>query len=187
MKWMNKIILFFSSLGILISGNSVYAIANISSDEDAQKYSPLTSHAASKKEVKKLVAAIRKEAGGHALTEKTAPRVMHTVLAGCTVSLPNFAAALNELAIKNKALAGAMHAASECYKIPLSDVASAIVVESYINEGKNAAHLRMADIRKSVGEQVVNHAIYDAPELISLVAENYEGLVPSAGGSIYNE
>ena len=130
--------------------------------------------------VGKTVAAIKAAAGG-SVNGKNAGAAFNAVIAANPgVSLNVVVAALNQLGLTGDSLSGAVAAISEGMGVSTTEVVSAIITNTYMNHGKGAADDRIADLRSTLGSELVDGALKDVT--LSDNASNLSQIAPAAGG-----
>ncbi len=152
--------------------------------------SPLLAHTqVAQASVSNIIEAIKTAGGGTLTGANVSSAVAEAVASNPGVSLEIVAAALNQLKLNGQTLANAVSSLGTSFSVSSADVVTALVTDTYMNEGKAAANAQISDLSSTLGKDTVNEALKDEHLAGFSDADKLADIAPAAGdegSSVYN-
>lgn len=178
-KLLPKLVLTLHSFSVMLGISTVAQAAPLAGTQDGNI---LTENQTSQASINQLIADIKSKANGP-ITQANVGVAVSEALAGTPgVSMNTIAAAINELNLTTNVLKTAMDSVSTATGASQENILAALISNTYMSQGREAADRYVASLRATFGNDAVNKALEQGPTASMQDASQLAQIQPAAGG-----
>lgn len=178
-KLLPRLVLALHSLSVMLGASTVAQAAPLTGTQDGNI---LSENQVSQASINQFAADIKSKANGP-LTQENVGVALSEAIAGTPgVSVQTIAAALNKLNLTTNVLKTAIESASNATGAPQENVLAALISNTYMSQGREAADRYIASLRTTFGDDVVNKALEQGPTASLQDTSQLAQIQPAAGG-----
>lgn len=164
------------SLSLMFAGSHGHAAPA------TNNYAPLLAQSqAAQASIARIVADIKAAGDGSVRAANIRAAISEAVAANPGITADMLATAINRLILSDEALRVAITAGSDVFDTDLSTLITSIITDTYMMQGKEAAHAQAARLRIMLGDTPVDEAMKDLPVTTLSMLDELRNIEPASG------